>query len=51
VSKNTELLGEDAGGEEATEATEPGKEVAPDSADKLAEDTGKLKVEENGKEE
>ena len=46
--------GEDAGGEETAEATtEAKKEEAPPAtaaADKLAEDTGKLKVEENGKE-
>ena len=52
VSKNTELLGEDAGVEETAETTEAKKEEAPATAaaDKLAEDAGKLKVEENGKE-
>ena len=53
VSKNTELLGEDAGGEETPETTEAKKEEAPTTtaaADKLAEDAEKLKVEENGKE-
>jgi Ran-binding protein 1 len=50
VSKNTELLGEDAGAEEAAETAEPAKEAAPDAAEKLTEETGKLKVEENGKE-
>ena len=54
VSKNTELLGEDAG-EETAETTEAKKEEAPATAaaadaDKLAEDAGKLRVEENGKE-
>ena len=51
VSKNTELLGEDAGDEETAETTEAKKEKAPaTAADKLAEDAEKLKVEENGKE-
>jgi hypothetical protein len=40
-------LGEEVLEEESSEKTEPGKEGASDKADKLAEETDNLKVDED----